>query len=79
MELLGRGIAWLDTGTFSSLLDAGQFVQTIEERQGQKIACLEEIAWRQGFIDNAQLANLATAMSSANDYGKYLRSLLSEK
>ncbi len=79
VELLGRGIAWLDTGTFSSLLDAGHFVQTIEARQGQKIACLEEIAWRQGFIDDSQLATLADNLSSTNDYGKYLRSLLSEK
>jgi glucose-1-phosphate thymidylyltransferase len=79
VELLGRGIAWLDTGTFSSLLDAGHFVQTIEARQGQKIACLEEIAWRQGFIDDAQLAVLADNLSSTNDYGKYLRGLLSEK
>lgn len=79
VELLGRGIAWLDTGTFASLLDAGHFVQTIEARQGQKIACLEEIAWRQGFIDDQQLAKLADGFGSANDYGKYLQGLLLEK
>lgn len=77
VELLGRGFAWLDTGTFSSLLDAGKFVQTIEERQGQKIACLEEIAWRKGFIDEKRLLALAEKFSKNNDYGAYLYSLLS--
>ncbi len=79
VELLGRGMAWLDTGTFASLLEAGQFVQTIEARQGQKIACLEEIAWRMGFISTDQLAELATKFSSSNDYGNYLRTILAEK
>ena len=79
VELLGRGIAWLDTGTFSSLLDAGHFVETIEARQGQKVACLEEIAWRQGFIDDKQLKGLAENFGSSNDYGKYLQGLLLEK
>ncbi len=79
VELLGRGVAWLDTGTFSSLLDAGQFVQTIEARQGQKIACIEEIAWRKGFIDDKQLASIAAGFSKGNDYGVYLHGLLIEK
>jgi glucose-1-phosphate thymidylyltransferase len=78
VELLGRGTAWLDTGTHSSLLDAAQFVQVIENRQGLKIACLEEIAWRQGWIDRAKLeANVAKLGKSA--YGAYLRLLLDEK
>ncbi len=75
VELLGRGVAWLDTGTFDALLDAAQFVQTIEERQGQKIACIEEIAWRKGFIDATQLARLAGDLGKS-DYGKYLHNLL---
>jgi len=75
VELLGRGVAWLDTGTFDSLLGAAQFVQTIEERQGQKIACIEEIAWRKGFIDTTQLAHLAGDLGKS-DYGKYLQNLL---
>jgi glucose-1-phosphate thymidylyltransferase len=78
VELLGRGTAWLDTGTHSSLLDAAQFVQVIENRQGLKIACLEEIAWRQGWIDRAKLeANVAKLGKSA--YGACLRLLLDEK
>jgi glucose-1-phosphate thymidylyltransferase len=80
VELMGRGVAWLDTGTFDSLLDAGQFVHTIEKRQGQKIACIEEVAYRKGFIDKAQLLELAkrTGQPRRADnatYGSYLYSL----
>lgn len=70
---LGRGTAWLDTGTHASLLEAGQFIATIEHRQGLKVACLEEIAYRMGFIDRKQLEALAE--SYTNDYREYLRSL----
>lgn len=74
VELLGRGTAWLDTGTHSSLLEAGQFVQVIEQRQGLKIACLEEIAYRKGWIDKAKLqANISKLGKSA--YADYLRTL----
>jgi glucose-1-phosphate thymidylyltransferase len=74
-EILGRGTAWLDTGTHDSLLEAAQFVHVIENRQGLKIACLEEIAWRQGWIDDARLeANIAKLGKSS--YAQYLRSLL---
>ncbi len=72
VERMGRGYAWLDTGTPDSLIDAAQFVRTLEQRQGVKIACPEEIAWRQGLIDAAQLERLAAAMGG-NDYGRYLR------
>jgi glucose-1-phosphate thymidylyltransferase len=68
---LGRGAAWLDTGTHNSLLDAGVFVRIIEERQGLKVACVEEIAWRMGFIDAAQLARLAAPLQKSG-YGEYL-------
>ncbi len=71
VELLGRGFAWLDTGTHDSLLQASNFVQTIEERQGLKIACVEEIAFRQGYIDAAALRRLARVMDK-NEYGRYL-------
>jgi glucose-1-phosphate thymidylyltransferase len=71
MQLLGRGMAWLDTGTHESLLEASNFVETLEKRQGLKIACPEEIAWRMGFIDEAQLRALAAPMQQ-NDYGRYL-------
>jgi len=75
-EVLGRGTAWLDTGTHDSLLEAAQFVHVIENRQGLKIACLEEIAWRQGWIDDARLtANIAKLGKSS--YAQYLRRLLS--
>ena len=75
VEKLGRGNAWFDTGTHDSLLESGQFVHTIEKRQGQKIACIEEIAWRMGFIDDEQLAQLAHPLVSSG-YGKYLLSLI---
>ena len=75
VELLGRGSAWLDTGTFESLLQAGQFVQTIEDRQGLKIACPEEIAWRNGWIDAAAMQQLGESMQK-NSYGQYLLDLL---
>jgi len=71
VELLGRGVAWLDTGTHESLLQAANFIQAIQERQGLKIACLEEIAFRQGTIDRARLRELAEEMRK-NDYGEYL-------
>lgn len=72
VELLGRGYAWLDTGTPDSLLEAAQFVRTLEKRQGFKIACPEEIAFRMGFIDETQLGRLISAMGKS-DYGVYLR------
>ncbi|MBK7718016.1 MAG: glucose-1-phosphate thymidylyltransferase RfbA [Simplicispira sp.] len=78
VEIMGRGYAWLDTGTHDSLLDAGQFIATIERRQGLKIACPEEIAWRSGWIDDAQLARLAQPLAK-NGYGQYLMRLLKEK
>ena len=73
-HVMGRGYAWLDTGTHQSLLAAAQFVETIESRQGLKVACLEEIAWRQGFIDDDQLLRLAEPLSKT-DYGVYLKRL----
>ncbi|HWW04934.1 glucose-1-phosphate thymidylyltransferase RfbA [Collimonas sp.] len=78
VELMGRGMAWLDTGTHESLLDASQFIATIEKRQGLKIACPEEIAYRKGYIDARQLAELAQPMIK-NEYGKYLLRVLSEQ
>jgi glucose-1-phosphate thymidylyltransferase len=75
LELLGRGFAWLDTGTPETLLQAAEFVATIEARQGLKIACPEEVAWRQGWIDDAQLQALA-ARYKGNSYGRYLAELL---
>ena len=76
VEILPRGTAWLDTGSFNSLNDAGNFVRIIEERQGQKIASLEEICWRKGWIDNQQLLKLAREMS--NGYQEYLQNLIPE-
>lgn len=75
VERLGRGFAWLDTGTPDSLHDAAAFVRTLEQRQGFKIACPEEVAWRMGWIDAVQLARLAEDYGSA-DYGRYLRGIL---
>jgi len=75
VELLGRGFAWLDTGTYSSLLEACTFVETIERRQGLKIACLEEIAYRLGYIDDTQLRRLAEPLMK-NGYGQYILEML---
>ena len=76
VEVMGRGYAWLDTGTHASLLEASQFIETIERRQGLKIACPEEIAYHQGWIDGAQLTRLAEPFGRDNEYGQYLRRLL---
>ncbi len=75
VHTLDRGTAWLDTGTFDSFMDAAQFVQVIESRQGLKVGCLEEIAWREGYIDDAQLAALAEPLAKSG-YGDYLHGLL---
>jgi glucose-1-phosphate thymidylyltransferase len=77
VEIMGRGYAWLDTGTHESLLEAGHFIATLEKRQGLKVACPEEIAWRQGWIDDAQLDTLARPLAR-NGYGQYLLRLLKE-
>lgn len=71
VELMGRGMAWLDTGTHDSLQEAGAFVETLEKRQGLKISCIEEISWRKGWIDSEQLVRLGKTMEK-NEYGKYL-------
>jgi len=78
VEIMGRGYAWLDTGTHESLLDAGQFIATIEQRQGLKVACPEEIAFRKGWINAAQLEELAAPLRK-NGYGQYLVRVLNEK
>jgi glucose-1-phosphate thymidylyltransferase len=78
VELMGRGMAWLDTGTHDSLLDASQFIATIERRQGLKVACPEEIAYRKGYIDHEQLARLAEPLKK-NGYGQYLLQILQDK
>jgi glucose-1-phosphate thymidylyltransferase len=75
VEIMGRGYAWLDTGTHESLLDAGQFIATIERRQGLKVACPEEIAWRQGWIDDVGLERCAVALGKSS-YAEYVRGLL---
>ncbi len=77
VEILSRGFAWFDTGTHDSLLDAGNFIASIERRQGLKIACLEEVAWRQGWIDAEQVARLAQPMAQSG-YGRYLLSLIGQ-
>jgi glucose-1-phosphate thymidylyltransferase len=77
VQIMGRGYAWLDTGTHDSLLDAGQFIATLERRQGLKIACPEEVAWRKGFIGDAQLEQLARPLAKSG-YGPYLLHLLRE-
>ena len=74
VKLLGRGTAWLDTGTFTSLSQASQFVQVIEDRQGRKIGCIEEAAFKQGFIDKEQILKLAYPLKNSG-YGKYLEKL----
>ncbi len=78
VEVMGRGMAWLDTGTHESLLEASQYIETIERRQGLKIACPEEIAYRQGWIDAARLEELGKALAR-NSYGQYLIALLKER
>lgn len=78
VQLMGRGDAWLDTGTHDSLIEAGQFIQTLEKRQGLKIACPEEICWRSGWIRNEQLEILATPLKKSG-YGQYLMRLLEDK
>ena len=78
VELLGRGMAWLDTGTHESLLQASNFIYTIEERQGLKVSCIEEIAYNRGFIDKTQLLKLAEALKK-NQYGEYLFKIANEE
>ena len=78
VELMGRGIAWLDTGTYGSLLEASNFVETIQNRQGLKIACLEEIAFRSGFITKEKLEEIGKSMSK-NDYGRYLLQMVKDE
>jgi len=77
VEILGRGMAWLDTGSHESLLQAGQFIETIEQRQGLKVACPEEIAWRLGWIDDEQVQRLAAPLMKTG-YGRYLNAMLAE-
>ncbi len=77
VEVLTRGMAWLDAGTYDSLLDAAKFIETIEKRQGMKISCPEEICWRMGHIDDEQLASLSAELKQ-NEYGRYLQRLLKE-
>jgi glucose-1-phosphate thymidylyltransferase len=77
VKVLPRGTAWLDTGTFDSLLQASQFVQIVEARQGFKIGCIEEIAWRRGYIDDAQLLKIAEPIAKSG-YGTYLKGLVAQ-
>ena len=78
MEKLGRGFAWLDTGTHRIMIEAANYIEAIEERQGLKIACLEEIAWDNGWIDRARIEQTAAAMGRSN-YADYLRFLLASQ
>ena len=78
VELLGRGFCWMDTGTHESLQHASGYIEAVQERQGLKVACIEEIAYKQGYIDAAQLERLAAPMLK-NQYGRYLMELLEEK
>ena len=78
VELLGRGFAWLDTGTHESFIEAALFIQTIQKRQGLKIACVEEIAWRMGYINKDQLKRLAEPYMK-NEYGQYLIEIMKER
>jgi glucose-1-phosphate thymidylyltransferase len=78
VEIMGRGYAWLDTGTHDSLLEASQFIATLENRQGLKVACPEEISYRRGWISESQLEKLAAPLSK-NAYGHYLQRVLKEK
>ena len=78
MSIMGRGFAWLDTGTHESFQEAGNFIETVEKRQGLKIACPEEIAWRNKWIDDAQLEELARPLLKSQ-YGEYLMSLFEHK
>ena len=78
VQLLGRGFAWLDTGTHDSLMEAGQFIETIEKRQGLKVACLEEIAFRMGYIDDKQVKKLAEPLKK-NAYGQYLLNVVKKR
>jgi len=78
VQIMGRGMAWLDTGTFDSLLEASSFIQTLQKRQGIKIACLEEIAFRMGFINEKELSSIAKTLMH-NSYGQYLLDILAEK
>lgn len=77
VKLLNRGYAWLDTGTYDSLIDASMFIKTIEERQGLKVGCIEEVAYRMGYIDNRKLAKLAREINTS--YGEYLRTILKDE
>ena len=78
MEILGRGTAWLDTGSPSNMLKAGMFVETVQSRTGLYIACIEEIAWKQGFINDEQFENIGKKLKQT-DYGQYILSLIKEK